>query len=105
MPSYLLDHDPLTSTKNVLHTDHVTGEMVIESIQDAEAVVEYNARMAPHLDKKQDWWFVGSVPLQVCQQWAQESGTRVFTRDWQEYAKKQLQMPEYRKLNVNNIRL
>ena len=103
MGRYLLDNDLETGkTDHLLERD---GQYVIETIQDAQDVVDYNARMAAHLDKKQDWWFIGSIPLNICQQWAQESGTKVFTKAWQAYAKKQIQMPEYRKLNPNNIKL
>lgn len=79
--------------------------MVIESVQDAQEIVDHNARMADHLDKKQDWWFIGSIPMNICLQWSQECGARPFTKEWQAYAKKQVQLPEYRKLNPNNIKL
>lgn len=104
MAGRLLDYDPETKTEYRFHT-HLDETPVIEAIQDAEDVVKYNTMMAGALNKKADWWFVGSIPLQICHQWAQESGTKVFTRAWQEYAKKQVQLPEYRKFNQNRIRM
>ena len=98
-----LDYDPLTKTTRYFHSDD--DRYVIESVQDVEDIINYNARMAEGFNKKADGWFVGCIPLDKCQEWAQESGTTVFTRDWQEYAKKQVQLPEYRKLNPNNIKL
>ena len=99
----LLDYDPETGTKSYLHSD--AEGYVIQSIQDAEPIVEHNARMAEGLDKKKDWWFVGSIPLTLCYKWAQESNTKPFTRKWQEYAKKQMNHPDYRKLNPNKIKV
>lgn len=104
MSKYALDYDPLTKTESYLHSDS-DGNMVIQAVQDAEDIIDHNARMAENLDKKADWWFIGSIPLQICVQWAQESSTKVFTKEWQAYAKKQMQLPEYRKLNPNRIRL
>lgn len=104
MAGRLLDYNPETKTEYRFHA-HLDETPVIEAIQDAEEIVKYNALMAGALNKKADWWFVGSIPLQICHQWAQESSTKVFTRAWQEYAKKQVQLPEYRKLNPNRIRM
>lgn len=104
MSKYLLDHDTERKTSNYLLTD-TDGRAVIHAVQDAQDIVDHNARMAEHLDKKQDWWFIGSIPMNICLQWSQECGAKPFTKAWQEYAKKQVQLPEYRKLNPNNIRL
>lgn len=81
------------------------GMAIIETVQDAEDIVNYNAEAAKVFDKKDDWWFIGSIPLAICQQWATESGTKVFTKSWQEYARTQLNMPEYGKLNPNKVKL
>lgn len=100
----LLDYDPDTGIREYIHLDG-TGKSVIESIQDCEPVLEYNAAMAELFDKKGDYWWVGSIPLSVCQIWAQECGAKAFTKEWQAYAKKKLNDPDYAKLNPNRIRL
>jgi len=104
MGKRLLDYDPLTKTHQYLHSSS-DGEYVIESVQDAEDVLEFNHRAAGALNKKQDWWFIGSIPIQLCQQWAQEAGVKVYSREWMAIAKKKVQLPEFRKLNPNNIKL
>jgi hypothetical protein len=67
--------------------------------------VEYNASLEGNLNRKSDWWHIGTIPMATCIKWAEESGTRIFTRDWQAVAKRKVQDPDYRKLNVNNIKL
>lgn len=106
MAKYTLDYDPETKIRSVLHTD-LDGpeEMVIESIQDADDIIDFNAKAAEKFDKRKDWWLIGSIPLTLCQQWARESATKVFTKEWQEYAKKQMNDPDYAKLNQNRIKL
>ncbi len=61
--------------------------------------------MADNLDKKSNWWRIGSIPLVTCMEWAKESNTRPFTREWQAYAKKKLNSSEYAKLNPNRIKI
>lgn len=96
--------DPLTGVEENIYLDG-TGKAVIESIQDCEPILEYNAQMAGYLDKKADWWRIGSIPLSICVEWAKECGTRPFTKEWQEYAKKKMNHSDYSKLNPNRIRI
>ena len=103
MGKYLIDENKEAGIKTILHT-HSEGEH-IEVVQDAEEIVKYNEEKGKRLRKKSDWWHVGRIPLTICHQWALESNTKVFTKAWQEFAKKKIQLPEYRKLNVNNIKL
>ena len=55
----LLDYDPETGTTEYIHLDG-TGKAVIESIQDCEPVLEYNAEMAQFHDKKGEYWRIGN---------------------------------------------
>jgi len=103
MSRRLLEYDAQTKKTDYIHTD-TDGNSVIESVQDAEDIVKFNALAGDYLDKSKDWWFVGSVPLVLCQEWATESGTNVFTKPWQEYAKKKMQSAEFQKLNPNRIK-
>lgn len=104
MGKRLLDYDPLTKTTQYLHSSS-DGDYVIESIQDAEGILEFNEKAAGKFDKRRNMWFVGSIPVQICQQWAQEAGVKVFSKEWAKIAKQKVQLPEYRKLNPNNIKL
>ena len=105
MPRKLIDRVPETGIETYFHGVNEQGLGIVETTQDAEDIVNFNADAAKNLDKKHHWWFIGSVPLTLCQQWATESGAKVFTKQWQEYAKKQLNKPEYGKLNPNKITL
>ncbi len=104
MPKAVLDHDAETGTTEIMHFEK-DGRQIIETIQDCTDVVEYNRSLEGNLDKKKDWWHIGSIPLATCQKWAQESGTRVFSKEWQEIAKRNMNLPEYRKLNPNRVRV
>lgn len=104
MSKRFLEHDSLTKTTQYLHID-VDGKAVIESIQDAQGILEFNQEAAKLHDKKKDMWFIGSIPLQMCQKWAQEHRVKVFSKEWMTIAKQKVQDPDYRKLNPNNIKL
>lgn len=104
MPSKILDYDSETKTREVMHFD-VDGQEVIQSIQDCGDVLRVNKALDGNLDKKKDWWMIGSIPLATCQKWAAESGVKVFSKEWQEVAKKKVNSPEYSKLNPNRIRV
>ena len=98
------DYDPLTNTKQYLHVDQ-DGEAVLESIQDVESIFKANAEKAKDFDRKKDIWFIGTIPNQICLQWAQESGTRLYSKEWVEFVKKKVQLPENLKMNPNRIKL
>ena len=100
----LLDYDPETKTTEYIHLDG-TGKAVIESIQDCEPILEYNAQEAEFFDKKSDYWKVGTIPLSICFEWAKECGCKPFTKEWQEYAKKKMNDSNFSKLNPNRIRI
>lgn len=100
----VVDYDPLTGIVDYAHLDG-TGKAIIESIQDCEGIIEYNAKLSETHDTKKDYWRVGTIPLTVCWQWAKECGAKPFTKEWQAFAKKKMQDRDYRKLNPNNIRL
>lgn len=100
----LLDHDPETGVTEYIYLDG-SGKAVIESIQDCEPVLDYNAQMAEGFDKKSDYWRVGSIPLSLCLEWSKECGAKPFTKEWTAYAIKKVNDPDYAKLNPNRIRI
>lgn len=100
-----LDYDPLSKITRHMATDREAGKNVINSVMDVEPFIDWNKAAAEKLDKRGDWWFVGTIPPIIVELWANECGAKPFTREWQNYAAKQLNLPDYRKLNPNNIRL
>jgi hypothetical protein len=100
----LLDYDPETKTTEYMHLDG-TGQAVIESIQDVESSLEFNAVMADRHDPKGERWFVSNIPNSLCLKWSQECGAKPFTKEWTEYVKKKVMDRDYAKLNPNRIRL
>ena len=97
------DYDLLTSTKQYLHVDE-DGTAVLESIQDVNDIFEHNKQKSEYLDKKKDLWFVGTIPNSICLKWAQESGTRIYSKEWLEFVKKKVQLRENQKMNPNRIK-
>ena len=74
-------------------------------VQDVDPIIERNKFEAEGFDKKKNFWKVGELPLGICHQWSQECGKPVFSKEWQEYARKKLNDSDYRKFNVNKIKL
>jgi len=85
--------------------DSNTGQNVIESVQDVEPFFERSKVLAEGLNKKEEWWYIGSIPDVVIMQWAKECGHKPYSKGWTQYAMKQLNDRDYRKLNPNNIKL
>ena len=101
----ILNHDSFTGITDYFEHDSATGKNIIQSVQDIDPILEINKMEGEYLDKRENWWKVGSIPLVMCQKWAEESGTIVWSKEWHEYAKKQLNHSDYRKLNPNKIKL
>lgn len=101
----LLEHDPYTGITDYFYTDKDTGKNIIKSVQDVDPILEMNMQAQGQLDKTKNRWYVGSIPMVKCQQWANECGKPVFSREWHDYAVKQLNLAENRKLNPNKIKL
>lgn len=99
-----LDYNNETKVRETFHAAQ-DGRHIIEATQDCDDIIAYNDSLRGNLNKKSDWWQVGSIPLAVCQKWAHESSTKVFNKEWQAYAKKQLNDSDYSKLNPNNIKI
>lgn len=99
----LVDTDPYTGMQT-FHT-YEGGKNILETVQDVEPILERTAHLAAGLDKKKDWWYVGTIPDTIVLQWAQECGAKPYSKEWQRYAMKQMNRSEYRKLNPNKIQL
>ena len=91
--------------KTYFHHDNVTGKNVIEYEQDMESAVERSKFLASKLNKKEDWWPIGHIKDVTILQWAKECSHKPYTKEWNEYAVKQLNKSEYSRLNPNRIKL
>lgn len=100
----LLHFDEYTQTRHEWH-DTEPGKAVVNSIQDVEPYIEHNKRLAGKLNKKETWWYIGTIPNVLLVRWARESGLKMYTKEWQKYVIKQLNKPEYKQFNVNRIKL
>lgn len=101
----VLDFDPLTGVTTYFEPDLENNRNIITYSQDIDPIIEMNKIQAQSLDKKKEWWYVGTIPDSVVMKWAMESKTKPYTREWMEYAKKQLDSSEYRKFNQNKIKI
>jgi len=100
----LLDHDELTGISTYHEYDHANKKTIIESIQDIDPILALNKMRSGDLKKKENWWYIGTIPDTTILQWAKECGHNPYTKEWNEYSKKQLQKAEFRKLNMNGIK-
>jgi hypothetical protein len=101
----LLDRDPLTGIETYFEHDNKTGVNTVETIQNIEPILDRNKRIAENLNKKEDWWHIGTIPDMLVLEWAKESGHKPYSKPWHVYAMKQMNKPEYSKLNPNRIKL
>lgn len=66
--SRLLDFDPHTGTKTIFHSDGQGGG-TIETLQDVEALIEYNKARYNSVDQRARWgeksWVCASLPPHV----------------------------------------
>lgn len=101
----LLDHDPFTGITEYFKHDSETGKNIIMSVQDCEPLVEMNKVRSEKLDRKGNFWYVGTIPNVIMMRWAKECGHKMYSPEWNEYARKQLMSGNYRAFNQNKIKL
>lgn len=105
MSKRLLDVDPFTGLATYFEHDEKTGTNTVEYVQDVESHVDRSRFLADGLNKKEEWWPVGHIPDTLILQWAKECNAKPFSKEWSEYATKQLNKREYSKFNQNRIKL
>jgi len=86
------------------HTvDHGEGRFSIVKTQDVEPMLRAIHEL-PDLAKRRQYAqgrrLLGSVPNVIALQWARESGLRLYSTEWMQYARKKLQSGEFAKLRV-----
>ncbi len=74
------------------------GNITRETHQDTNRVVEAVHGMRDHA-KGDDMYFLGSVPVVIAREWARTCGAAIGTREFAEYAKKQLMDSDWAKLS------
>jgi hypothetical protein len=99
----LVDYDPFYGISTYYKTQD--GKGILTEVQDVEPFFDVNKRIGEGLNKKSNFWLVGEIPMNICYKWSVECGHKMFSKDWQEYARKQLKHPDYRKFNQANIKL
>lgn len=74
--------DPVTGIRKVWHYDHRTDKAVIESVQDAQGIMDHNTLERNAGVNQKDHGLgrkVGSVPLTIYYQWKAEARQRGLT--------------------------
>lgn len=99
----LVDYDPFFGISTYYKTQD--GKGILSEVQDVEPFIDINKNIADSLDKRQNLWMVGEIPLTICHKWAIECGHKMFSKEWQEYSKKQLNNPDYKMFNQAKIKL
>jgi len=100
-----LGYDPFTGITDYFYTDSETGKNIIKSVQDVNPILEANMRAQGQLDRTKNRWYVGTIPQIKVLEWSQQCGHPPYSRGWHDYAVKQLNKAENRKLNPNKIKL
>lgn len=101
----VLDYDPFTGITTYFEHDAENKKNILKQVQNIDHIIEVNKREGELLNKKGAFWKVGTIPNVIVMQWSQECGHPPYSKEWQNYAKKQLNLPDYRKFNQNKIRL
>lgn len=75
------------------------GNVTRKLQQDASGVIEAVGAMREHARGK-DMYYLGSIPLVVANQWAQECGHGIYTKEFAEFARKKLMDGDHAKLST-----
>lgn len=87
-----------------IHVDNTTARVTIRKTQNCEPVLDAIRAirdLAPV--KNANHQYIGSIPIIVAAQWAKTCGAAVGTKEFMEYAKKQLMDSNYAYLRVRNF--
>lgn len=105
MAKRLLSTDPVTGLMTWHEYDHLTDETTISYSADSTPILEQNKAMQKDGDFsrkgiKQEFWFYGSIPVEVQLDWLINKGVDVYNKD---HTKKVFQLindPEYKYLKT-----
>lgn len=80
------------------------GKLVVIKTQDVEPIINAIHHMPDVMDRrkiaKAARRYLATVPNIIALQWAKESGTRLYSKEWQEVVMKKLKTDEFRKLKI-----
>jgi hypothetical protein len=84
------------------YVDYDTGHHILytQNCDNIVAGVAEQSDIRPKHARGASTQYLGSAPLLVCQIWAKESGTRVGTREFTEYARGKLMSGDYSKFKA-----
>ena len=118
MSRRLLEYDPLTRTATYHHYDQVDGRTTVQTVQDAEPVIEANKAFQnagvggamglnplSHGGIKANWWHVARIPNTLIEKWMKEDGVNVMLKENWRWLRRKLMDPEYRYLRTGTGKL
>lgn len=80
------------------------SKLVLTRTQDVQFILDDNQRVAQETQHHRgDLRLAGRIPFVVAEQWARESGSRIGTKEFAEYAKKKMMDGEFAKLRVRGF--
>lgn len=81
------------------------GRVTIIKTQNVDAILRTIHELPEHMSRrkvaKSGQRLIGTVPNVIALKWAQESGLRLYSKEWMAYARKKLDDPEWAKLKVS----
>lgn len=81
------------------------GGFHVLKTQDVESILKTVKRlpdsMSAHKFAKSEFRFKGTVPIIIAVQWAEESGTRIYSKEWREVVSRKLDDPEWKGLRLD----
>ena len=101
-----LDYSPATGITTFVDYDSQTDVSTVIEEQDCTAIIEHNKKVA--LDNrtsagiKKGWMHLGTIPANLIQQFAIESGLDPYTREGINYIVKKIHERDYSLLKVAN---
>lgn len=101
-----LDYNPLTGISTYVDYDHSTKISTVIEEQDCTAIIEHNKRMAnsDHTSKgiKKGWMHLGTIPANLIQKFAIESGVDPYSKEGIKYLVKKVHERDFNLLKVAN---
>jgi len=99
----LLGRDEFTGIDTYFEHDSATGKNIYKEVQDIEPIIEANKHIT--LNKAEEWWKIGSIPMTTLHGWAHQAGVRMWSKEFNEVVRKNMNLPDYRAFNPNKVKI
>lgn len=96
----LLEHNPDSGLTQYFHYDESNDTFTIETVADAEPVIERNKKLYTDGRPKGEWNHIASIPPEVILKWREQYGVRIWDRNHWPRVKRLLNDPEWRYLRT-----